>query len=202
VVDLPDPPGQLKSSGKIGPFSPGERGRTPLEGSFELRDARLEKYKGLAGSIHGQGKFRGPLENVRVTGTATASQFEVNRTGHPVDLKTGFSAAVNGSTGDVLLEKIQANFMDTQLSVSGSVAGAQGRVVSVDFIGDRARVEDLLALLTRSDPAALEGRIRLRAHAELPPGDDPFLRRLVLQGSFAISDARWGQPRTDEGQQS
>ena len=167
-----------------------------MEGSFELRDARLDKYKGLAGSIHGEGMFRGVFENIRVTGTATASQFEVNSSGNPVDLRTAFATAVNGMSGDVVLEHIKADFRETHLSVSGSVMGSPGKVVSVDFVGDSARIEDLLAMFTRSEKPALEGPIDLRAHAELPPGDDPFLRRLVLQGSFAINNARWGRPLT------
>ena len=196
VLDLPSPPGRVTSSGRIGPFSSGGRAGIPVEGSFELRDARLDKYKGLAGSIHGEGMFRGVFENIRVTGTATASQFEVNSSGNPVDLRTAFATAVNGMSGDVVLEHIKADFRETHLSVSGSVMGSPGKVVSVDFVGDSARIEDLLAMFTRSEKPALEGPIDLRAHAELPPGDDPFLRRLVLQGSFAINNARWGRPLT------
>jgi AsmA-like C-terminal region len=196
VLDLPDPPGQLKSSGRIGPFSSGERARTPVKGSFQLQDASLDKYKGLAGRIDGEGKFQGPFENIRVTGGAAASQFEVNRSGNPVDLRTTFVATVNGSTGDVVLEDIQADFRETRLSVSGSVAGAHGKVVSVDFLGERARIEDLLSMFTRSEKPALEGPVRLRAHADLPPGDKPFLHKLILQGSFAISNARWARPPT------
>ena len=138
-----------------------------MEGSFELRDARLDKYKGLAGSIHGEGMFRGVFENIRVTGTATASQFEVNSSGNPVDLRTAFATAVNGMSGDVVLEHIKADFRETHLSVSGSVMGSPGKVVSVDFVGDSARIEDLLAMFTRSEKPALEGPIDLRAHAEL-----------------------------------
>jgi hypothetical protein len=47
-----------------------------------------------------------------------------------------------------------------------------------------------------SEKPALVGLIQLRAQAEFPPGDDPFLRRLVPQGSFAISNAKWGRPYT------
>jgi hypothetical protein len=196
VLDIPDPPGQLKSSGAIGPFSSGGRARTPLEGSFELRNASLDKYKGLAGSIDGKGTFRGPLENVRVTGTAAASQFQVNRSGHPVDLRTAYVAAVHGTTGDVVLESVNAAFLQTHLSVSGSIKGANGEIVGLQFVGDPARVEDLLSMFTRSDQPALEGPIHLRAHVSLPPGKETFLHRLVLRGSFAINNARWARPRT------
>lgn len=196
VLDLPDPPGRLRSSGTFGPLSTGDPARTPVAGSFELRDASLDKYKGLAGSIGAEGKFQGPLANVRVTGTAIASQFEVNRSGHPVEIKATYSAEVNGGTGDVVLETAEADFRATHLSVKGSVKGSGGKVVSMDFLGERARVEDLIAVFTRADRPAMEGPIHLRAHAELPPGEAPFLRKLILRGSFAINNARWAKPRT------
>src|SRR5690349_2199911 len=38
--------------------------------------------------------------------------------------------------------------------------------------------------------------MQLRASAELPTGDAPFLRRLILRADFGISNARWARPRT------
>jgi hypothetical protein len=51
-------------------------------------------------------------------------------------------------------------------------------------------------MFTRSQRPALEGPIHLRAHAELPPGSEPFLRRLLLDGNFVIRRARWTRPTT------
>jgi hypothetical protein len=196
VLELPDPPGQLKSSGTVGPFTAGSLARIPVAGGFELRGASLDKYKGLAGNIDATGTFHGLLENVRVTGTAVASNFEVNRTGHPVGLRTTYRADVNGTSGDVILETIEAEFLRTHLWVNGTLTGEHGKNVSLDFAGDRVRIEDLLSIFTRADEPALKGPIQLRARAELPAGGDPFLRRLSLRGSFSISQARWGRPRT------
>ena len=195
VLDIPDPPGQVKSSGTIGPFTSGTPGRTPVAGSFELSGATLDKYKGLAGSIHSKGRFRGPLENMRISGTAQVSAFEVNRTGRRVALHTDYRAHVNTLSGDVILEGVQADFLRTRLSVNGFIQGAHG-TVSLHFLGRKARVEDLLALFTRSDPPALTGPIQLRADANLPPGEGPFLRRIRLRGDFEISNARWARART------
>lgn len=196
VLDIPNPPGELRSSGTVGPFSSGNRAQIPVAGTFELRRASLDKYKGLAGNIDGRGAFQGPIENVHVTGTAVASNFEVNRTGHAVDLRSSYSAAVNGTSGDVILESIDAEFLRTHLSVHGSVTGTHGKNISVYFTGDRARVEDLLSMFTRADAPALRGPIVLRVAADLPSGREPFLRRVILRGSFAIRNARWGQQRT------
>jgi hypothetical protein len=196
VLDIPHPPGRVKSSGTVGLFSWGKPGRISVGGSFELSGASLDKYKGLAGTINGQGKFQGPLESIRVVGTAMASDFEVNHTGRPVDLRTNYRAHVNGLSGDVILEAVDAEFLSTRLSVHGSIQGEHGKNVSLQFLGDEARVENLLSLFTRSPVPALQGPIRFRANVDLPHGTEPFLRRLLLRGGFDISDAHWARPRT------
>jgi autotransporter translocation and assembly factor TamB len=150
----------------------------------------------LPGRISGKGRFDGPLENIRVTGTAVASAFEVNHSGRPVNVHTSYRADVNGLSGDVILQAVEADFLRTRLSVNGSVTGKPGKTVSLRFLGSQARIEDFLSMFTRSDRPALEGPIALRANVDLLPGREPFLRRLLLRGSFAISNARWTRPRT------
>jgi len=196
VLDIPNPPGQVKSSGTLGPFRSGETRRTPVSGSFELRGASLDKYKGLAGNINGTGKFEGPLENIRVIGTAMASEFQVNHSGHPVNVRTGYRADVNGLSGDVILDAVEAEFQRTRLTVNGSIHGEHGKTVSLQFLGSQARIEDLLSMFTRSNEPALGGPIQLRANVDLPPGAEPFLHRLLLRGGFDIRNARWRRPRT------
>jgi hypothetical protein len=195
MLDIPDPPGQLKSLGTVGPFPRDERGKTPVAGSFELHRASLERYKGLAGSINATGTFHGPVENIRVTGSAVASGFEVNRSGHPLNVRTRYRADVNGQSGDVILQ-VEADFLRTRLLVNGFVTGEHGKTVSVQFLAHEARIEDLLSMFTRSEQPALEGPIQLRAHVDLPSVEGMFLQRLVLRGGFGITDARWARPRT------
>lgn len=196
VLKIPNPPGRLQSSGTFGPLSSSDHARTPVEGSFELSNASLSGYKGLGGTVNGKGRFSGPLENIHVRGTAEASAFEVNHTGHPVVLRTSYRADVNGLSGDVLFEAIGAEFLRTRLTAYGSVAGKQGKTVSAHFKADQARVEDLLSMFTRSDHPALVGAIQFLADADLLSGDEPFLQRLILRGRFGISDARWTKPST------
>jgi hypothetical protein len=195
---IPEPPGQVKSSGTLGPFAAGELARIPVAGRFELRDASLKRYKDLAGILNGEGRFQGPLENIRVTGTASASGFEVNHTGHPLDLRVSYGADVNGTSGDVLLHAVEANFLRTHLFANGGLHGEHGKTVSVQFVSDEARIEDLLFLFTRSDVPAVRAPIRLRASAELPSGDASFLHRLLLRGNFGNSNARWARPSTQK----
>jgi hypothetical protein len=99
VLDIPYPPGLLTSSGTIGPFSSGDRARTPGEGRFELGNASFDRYKGVAGS-HGKSTFRGRLENLPRARYSRRIGFQVNRSGNRFDLRTAYLAAVNGATGD------------------------------------------------------------------------------------------------------
>ena len=195
----PHPPGELKTSGTFGPFSSTNRGRTPIAGSFQLSGASLGQYHGLGGSLNGKGNFRGPIESIRVRGAVDVSNFEVNHNGHSVQLRADYQAAINGLSGDVVLESIEADFLRTHLSVAGAIqsrAGERGKTVSLDFAGEQARIEDLLRLFTKADHPALNGPIALRAHVELPPGQERFLRRLRLNGAFGIDDAHWTRART------
>jgi hypothetical protein len=94
---------------------------------------------------------------------------------------------------------VEADFLQTHLSVVGAIqseAGARGKTVALDFTSEQARIQDLLRLFTRDDRPALNGPIALRAHVELPPGSERFLRRLRLTGAFGIEDARWTRART------
>lgn len=196
LLDIPAPPGQLQSSGRIGPISWDDQARTPVAGSFELRGGRLGKYEGIGGTLNGTGMFRGPLENVRVSGTAVASRFEINHNGHSTDLHTSYRADVNGLSGQVILDAVQADFLGTRLTVNGTITGKHNKAVSLHFIGDCARIEDLLSLFTRSPQPALRGPIDFRADTDLLQGDEPFLHRLLLRGRFRISDARWVRTNT------
>jgi hypothetical protein len=198
VVANPHPPGELKTSGTFGPVRRLEQGRTPIAGSFELNAGSLSQYPGLRGTLNGKGEFRGVLDSIAIQGAASVPDFAVNN-GHSVGLRADYRAAVNGLSGDVLLESVEADFLETHLSVAGAIhtkAGEREKTVSLDFAGEQARIQDLLKLFTKAGEPALNGPIALRAHVELPPGDEAFLRRLRLDGVFGIDDARWTRART------
>lgn len=53
-------------------------------------------------------------------------------------------------------------------------------------------------MTTKAQPAALSGPMTLRAHIALPPTERPFLKRVLLDGSFHIRDARFNRPQTQQ----
>ena len=184
----------LEVHGEAGPFQK-PKGQIVIKGVFRLAGAQLAEYKGLGGTVNGKGKFEGPLAAVRVTGEASATQFEVNKSGHPMTLRTNYGAVVNGETGQVELRRVTSSFGRTTLVSSGRV---NADVTALDFVSNSARIEDLLRMFTKSDVPALRAPIALRAHVELPHGPQPFLKRLRLDGRFRINDAAWNKSGTQE----
>jgi hypothetical protein len=181
-------PGLIAFNGSFGRWK-GEA--TPLAGRFTMTDADLSRYSGIAGLLHGAGEVKGVLSNLQVHGQADAAGFQVNQSPNRVDLKTKFEAVVNGMKGDVKLTQVNAEFLETVLIASGTIAGEHGKTVAIDFDSSRARVQDLLTMFTKNPNPALTGPISLRAHTELPPGPGKFLEKLRIDGHFGIQQAEF-----------
>src|SRR5581483_7943275 len=58
--------------------------------------------------------------------------------------------------------------------------------------------QDLLRLFVTADRPPLEGPLAFQAHVLLPPGQQPFLRRVRLDGDFSIRDAHFTNPASQE----
>jgi hypothetical protein len=190
-VRIPKPSGLARLTGSFGPWRSHE---TPISGRFHLLDADLSTVSDLKGFVKAEGKFRGPLARISVEGATDSPAFQVKR--HPVHLRTQFRALLNGSNADVVLERVDARFLRTTLIASGTIAGDNGKTAAIDFVGDRARIQDLLLLFTSGDRPALNGPVTLRARAELPPGEGKFMRKLRFDATFGIEDAKFTKART------
>ena len=190
-VKIPKPSGVAILSGAFGPWRSQE---TPVSGTFQLSDADLSTVGDLKGLVQAEGKFQGPLARIDVQGATDSPKFAVKR--HPVHLKTQFRAQVNGSSGDVTLQQVDAQFLRTTLVASGTIEGSKGKTATIDFVGDRARIQDVLLLFTSGDKAALNGPVSLRAHAVLPPGEGEFMRKLRFDATFGIENAKFTKAGT------
>jgi hypothetical protein len=197
-VRTPNPPGNLKVSGVVGPFESGHIGETPLCGDFRLADADLSTYKAIAGNLFADGTFEGRLADLRLVGRAHIPNFEVTSSRHSLGLSVEYQTAVNATDGDITLQSAKAHFRDTTLLVKGTIAGQQGKVVSLLFNSNQARIQDLLRLFVRADRPPLEGPMNLTAQVLLPPGHRPFLQKLQLNGRFTISDGEFTNRNTQD----
>jgi hypothetical protein len=197
----PNPPGEISADGKFGPYSKDYPDKTPFSGSYTFAHADLGVYGGISGILSSQGNFDGTLKQLSVTGTTATPAFRVKDSGNTFNLTTKFDAYVNGQNGDTFLKSVEAHFGHTTLLAQGSVAkteAGKGKFTKVQFVADHARIEDILGLFT-SDRAPMSGEMAFRATTELPPGDEPFLQKVQLQGTFDIAQGTFSSSKTQRG---
>ena len=180
--------------GTAGPFTEG-LSKARVEGSFRLEGSDLGHYNKLAGQLRGEGEFAGPLPAVKVTGTASVTQFAVDNNEYPIDLEAEYQALVNGQTGLVQLQDVAASFLRTRLQVNGEV---DSRKVALQFRSESARIEDLLRIFTKAPTPALKAPVQLTANVRVPNEDGPFLRRVQMDARFRIENAVWARSGTQQ----
>ena len=188
----PTPPGAIAIEGFFGPWNAGQPAATSLRGQYDFRDADLGVFRGIKGILHSTGSFQGALERIEVAGNASVPEFALADVGHPVPLTTTFRAVVDGTNGDTRLEQVEARLGKSPVRASGAVLerdGEEGRAVELDVVMEEARIEDVLRLAVKSRVPPLAGGLTLKTKFVLPSGDADALRRIQLDGSFAILKA-------------
>ena len=194
----PNPPGEMRLSGTVGPFTLEKVSQMPISGSFRLVHADLSAYKVIAGDLSAEGRFDGKLGHALVAGRAEIPNFAVTKSHHSLELTAEYRATVDGTTGDVTVASTQAHFFNTTLIGRGTISGKGGKAVLLDFEAREARIEDLLRLFVAADRSPLEGPIALHVQVVLPPTHAPFIRRVQLDGSFSINKAEFTNSMTQE----
>ena len=113
---------------------------------------------------------------------------------------TDFSAYVDATAhGDTYLKRVDAHFGRTRVIVEGSIAGAEGRkgkAAMLDLSAPSGRIEDILGLFVKRPRSPMSGPVSLKAKAEIPPGKEPFLKKVRLQGEFGIDQGSFTKPET------
>src|SRR6185436_470051 len=100
----------------------------------------------------------------------------------------------DGTNGDTILERIEANFLRTALVARGAVIdtkGGKGRTVKLDVAMDRARLEDVLRLAVKAPKSPMSGAMKLTTSFLLPPGEEDVVDKLRLKGRFSIARAQF-----------
>ncbi len=193
-----EPPGNFDVAAVFGPWRKNKHGDTPLSGKFKLTDVNLGHYQGIAGMLSSTGTFDGKLDSVRTRGESTIPDWELTSSRHPVNIHAKFAGTVNGMNGDVVLDSANFRFLETSIQVHGSISGQQGKTVSMDFAANAARLQDLLRIFAKPDPATLNGLIDLSAHVLLPPEHEKFLQAVRLNGDFRINSAQFTRETKQE----
>src|SRR5579859_86243 len=197
----PEPPGELSVSGKFGAWATGHPGDTPLSGEYTFDHADLGVYGGIGGILSSKGKFDGRLQHINIAGTTDIPDFEVTHAGHKVRFDTKFDAYVDATLGDTFLKRVEARFGRTTVIAEGRVAKSdahKGKFTDMRLSAPNGRIEDILGLFVTDPRSPMSGETSIQAHAEIPPGDEPFLKKVKLQGTFGIVSGNFSKPQTQK----
>jgi len=205
TMENAEPPGEIISEGKFGPLNLTDLGATPVSGSYKFQKADLGVFPGISGTLSSTGDFGGRLGEIGAHGAIDIPNFKVVKSEHEEHLTSKFTANVNGTNGDVFLKQVEASFLQTSVTASGSVAGKpgqKGKTTSLDVEVNNGRIQDLLRLFVTASHPPMNGVTSLKAHLEIPPQKRAFLQELILRGDFGIGEAAFTKPamqtRVDE----
>ncbi len=187
----PVPRGEIACEGTFGPWIADEPSATPVNATFTFDHADLGTLKGISGTLSSRGNFHGPLDELQVTGETDTPNFALRTSSGPVALHTDYSAVVDGTNGDVILNNVTATFANTTLVVRGKVVDLtplRGRTIELDAATQKGRIEDLLRLAVRTDKPAMKGNARMKVKIDIPEKNEDLLERMRLDGQFTVSD--------------
>jgi AsmA-like C-terminal region len=200
TLSNPEPPGEITTSGRFGPWKADDVGQTPVSGVYTFLNAHLGVFHGIAGILSSRGKFQGVLEHIGVQGSTETPDFEVTSSHHSVGLKTQFDAFVNAKNGDVLLQQVNSTFNKTTVVSNGGVVGSpghKGKTTTVDMQISDGRIQDVLRMFVISDDPPMSGMLSLTARITVPPATTRFLAKVELLGDFGVGAGSF-KPKTQQ----
>ena len=194
ALHSPLPPGEIRAHGRFGPWNQNDPGQTPVEGHYSFQNADLGVFEGIAGMLSSEDKFEGPLGHIESQGSIDIPDFMVTRSKHSVHLSADYHAFVDGTNGDVQLERVTAAFLKTHVVANGKIAGQpgqHGKTAAIDLSVHDGRIQDVLRLFVREAKPPFNGVTSFRAHVIIPPGKRPFVEKVRLVGDFGIEGGQF-----------
>jgi hypothetical protein len=192
------PRGEIQTSGHFGPWQPESPSTTTLAGTYVFRNANLDPFPGIAGTLDSTGKFEGQLDHIVADGETDTPDFALDTAGHALPLRTQFHAIIDGTSGDTTLDPVNAQLASSSILASGGVFGTpgrKGRAVILEVTVSPGRLEDLLRLGVKSSRPPMIGGVRFHTHLEIPPGKGTVSSRLKLNGRFLATGAEPTNPK-------
>jgi hypothetical protein len=194
VLVNPRPVGNVRSTGHFGPWQDDNPRDTPVDGIYEFTHADLSSIHGIGGTLSSTGSFGGTLGEIAVEGVTDTPDFRLDVSDHAMALHTQFKAVVDGTTGDTRLNAVKARVGRSELTATGAViraADVPGHYTDLHVEMDGGRIEDMLALGLKANPALMRGTLALTAHLQIPPGPVSVSRKMRLEGRFRIHGAEF-----------
>ncbi|MGA9353122.1 MAG: AsmA-like C-terminal region-containing protein [Terriglobales bacterium] len=193
----PKPIGSISSKGLFGPLQMDRPRDTPVKGTYTFSNADLATIKGIAGILSSTGQYSGSLGSIVVDGKTETPDFRLTVSDHPVPLNTEFHAIVDGTSGNTYLQPVNARVLHSSFVAKGSVVRMkpQGHEIALDVTIDHARIEDLLTMCIRTEPAIMSGAVQAKAKLDLKPGAEDVSNRLRLAGNFEVTGAHFSNEK-------
>src|SRR5215831_1886243 len=199
-LHLPTPPGEVESSGWVGPWKD-EQGTvrsTPISGTYVLQRADLGVFNGIRGEVSSRGAFSGNLTSINVAGNTDTPQFEVTESGHRFHLATQFRGTVDLKNGDVILPAVQARVGNTNFAANVRVAG-KPKTVALNVTQGKGEIQDLILLFSDDAASPVTGPVSFQTNTLLPAEHRPFKERVQLTGNFVIVPAKFTSIKSQVG---
>ncbi|HKV27451.1 MAG TPA: AsmA-like C-terminal region-containing protein [Candidatus Acidoferrales bacterium] len=193
------PPGEIVSTGSVGPWNSRDLAETPLSGTATFRHANLGAFSGIAGNLSSDQNFHGTLGRIEVNGKVNVPDFKLTKTDNQEPLASQFQLTVNAMNGDVFLQQVDTTLVRTRILAHGNIAGQpdrKGKTTSIDLTIDRGRIQDVLGLFSTEAHPPMDGVADFRAQITVPPLGKPFLREVMAHADFQIGDGRFEKPST------
>lgn len=196
VLRIPTPPADVQISGIFGPVAT-RLNDAKLQGAFNMKDADLGKFHALYGKVSAKGSFDGTVSSFVVNGATDSPDFGVSSTSHALPLKTAFQAHVNGTTGEVEFQPIQAVLGKTKLVAQGRFEGGKSKVLNLDIKSDDGRIEDVMYLFVH-EKSPLRGATNFQMSVKLPDDQRSFDQRVEMQARFGIRGSKFTNDETEQ----
>jgi len=196
----PKPPGEIHATGVFGPWTAGEPGDTPLGGDYRFDNADLGIFKGIAGILRSTGKFEGTLSSITARGEATVPNFRLKRAGNPVPLSTTFEVLVDATKGNTELKPVVATLGSTHFTTTGFVVKHDGdtrKTITLEALMPAGNLRDVL-MLAMKGPPMMEGILMLNTKIGIPPLDEKVKEKLLLDGTFEITNGKFLRSKIQE----
>lgn len=197
----PTPPGLIDTTGHFGPWDFDEPSNTPVGGQYNFQHADLSVFNGISGILSSVGDYSGVLQKINVDGITDTPDFKLDSGGEAVHLTTRFHAIVDGTNGNTYLQPVKAHFLNSDILTNGEVAskpGEKGKTITLAIDMEHAKVQDMLSLASKTEPPILTGALVLKANLDLPPGKEPVLQKMILDGKFRVSEARFSNSKISQ----
>ncbi len=201
----PRPVGTIHTKGVFGPWQVDDPGNSDIVGDYSFDHANLATFKEIAGTLTSNGHYQGTLRDITVDGETDTPDFRLSGIGNAMPLHTRFHATVDGTDGDTWLNPVDATLGHSRFTVQGKIVRVLvsqpdsapksiGHDIALTVDIGQGRIEDFTRLASHESTPLLTGVLALNASLDVPPGTTPVLRRMTMDGHFALDQAQFTNP--------